>query len=53
VAARRQTWPYGSFHGRQPEAPERYLNEFVFRFDRRWHETSPSRSTPFGVAIKG
>ena len=29
----------GTFHGVSPKHLQRYLDEFVFRFDRRWRET--------------
>jgi hypothetical protein len=28
----------GSFHGVSPKHRQRYLNEFVFRFNQRWQE---------------
>ena len=34
-----KTWLRGTFHGVSPKHLQRYLNEFVFRFDRRWQET--------------
>ncbi len=33
-----KTWLRGTFHGVSPKHLQRYLNEFVFRFDRRWQE---------------
>jgi ISXO2-like transposase domain len=33
-----KTWLRGTFHGVSPKHLQRYLDEFVFRFDRRWHE---------------
>jgi len=34
-----KTWLRGTFHGVSPKHLQRYLDEFVFRFDRRWQET--------------
>ncbi len=34
-----KTWLRGTFHGVSPKHLQRYLNKFVFRFDRRWQET--------------
>jgi hypothetical protein len=34
-----KTWLRGTFHGVSPKYLPRYLDEFVFRFDRRWRET--------------
>jgi transposase-like protein len=34
-----KTWLRGTFHGVSPKHLQRYLDEFVFRFDRRWKET--------------
>jgi transposase-like protein len=34
-----KTWLRGTFHGVSPKHLQRYLDEFVFRFDRRWRET--------------
>ena len=34
-----KTWLRGTFHGVSPKHLQRYLDEFVFRFDRRWEET--------------
>jgi transposase-like protein len=34
-----KTWLEGTFHGVSPKHLQRYLDEFVFRFDRRWQET--------------
>ena len=33
-----KTWLRGTFHGVSPKHLQRYLDEFVFRFDRRWEE---------------
>jgi hypothetical protein len=33
-----KTWLRGTFHGVSPKHLQRYLDEFVYRFDRRWHE---------------
>ena len=33
-----KTWLRGTFHGVSPKHLQRYLDEFVFRFDRRWQE---------------
>jgi len=33
-----KTWLRGTFHGVSPKHLQRYLDEFVFRFDRRWRE---------------
>lgn len=33
-----KTWLKGTFHGVSPKHLQRYLDEFVYRFDRRWHE---------------
>jgi hypothetical protein len=34
-----KTWLTGTFHGVSPKHLQRYLDEFVFRFDHRWRET--------------
>ena len=34
-----KTWLRGTFHGVSPKHLQRYLDEFVFRFDHRWQET--------------
>ena len=34
-----KTWFRGTFHGVSPKHLQRYLDEFAFRFDRRWRET--------------
>jgi hypothetical protein len=34
-----KTWLRGTFHGVSPKHLQRYLDEFTFRFDRRWRET--------------
>jgi hypothetical protein len=33
-----KTWLRGTFHGVSLKHLQRYLDEFVFRFDRRWKE---------------
>jgi hypothetical protein len=33
-----KTWLCGTFHGVSPKHLQSYLDEFVFRFDRRWKE---------------
>jgi len=33
-----KTWLRGTFHGVSPKHLQRYLDEFSYRFDRRWHE---------------
>jgi len=33
-----KTWLRGTFHRVSPKHLQRYLDEFVFRFDRRWKE---------------
>ena len=33
-----KTWLRGTFHGVSPKPLQRSLDEFVFRFDRRWQE---------------
>ena len=33
-----KTWLRGTFHGVSGKHLQRYLNEFVYRFDRRWRE---------------
>jgi hypothetical protein len=33
-----KTWLRGTFHGVSPKHLQRYLDEFVFRFERRWQE---------------
>jgi len=33
-----ETWLRGTFHGVSPKHLQRSLDEFVFRFDRRWKE---------------
>jgi hypothetical protein len=33
-----KTWLRGTFHGVSPKHLQRYRDEFVFRFDRRWQE---------------
>jgi len=32
------TWLRGTFRGVSPKHLRRYLDEFVYRFDRRWRE---------------
>jgi len=39
-----KTWLRGTFHGISPKHLQRYLDEFVFRFNRRWRETEIFRS---------
>jgi len=34
-----KTWIRGTFHGVSPKHLQRYLEEFNYRFDRRWRET--------------
>jgi hypothetical protein len=34
-----KTWLRGTFHGVSPKHLQRYLDEFVFRFNRHWEET--------------
>jgi transposase-like protein len=36
-----KTWLRGTFHGVSPKHLQRYLDEFSYRFDRRWHEGEP------------
>ncbi len=38
VASNLKTWLRGTFHGVSPKHLPRYLDEFSYRFDRRWHE---------------
>lgn len=33
-----KTWLKGTFHGVSPKHLQRYLDEFTYRFDRRWKE---------------
>jgi transposase-like protein/ribosomal protein L37AE/L43A len=33
-----KTWLLGTFHGVSPKHLQRYLDEFSYRFDRRWQE---------------
>ncbi len=33
-----KTWLRGTFHGVSPKHLQRYRDEFVYRFDRRWRE---------------
>ena len=33
-----KTWLRGAYHGVSPKHLQRYLNEFQFRFNQRWHE---------------
>jgi transposase-like protein len=33
-----ETWLRGTFHGVSPKHLQRYLDEFSYRFDRRWRE---------------
>ena len=33
-----KAWLRGTFHGVSPKHLQRYLDEFVYRFDRRWRE---------------
>jgi len=33
-----KTWLRGTFHGVSSKHLQRYLDEFSYRFDRRWHE---------------
>jgi hypothetical protein len=37
-----KTWLQGTFHGVSPKHLQRYLDEFVYRFDRRWIEAALS-----------
>ena len=39
-----KTWLLGAFHGVSPNHLQRYLDEFVFRFNRRWREPEVSYS---------
>lgn len=39
VASNLKTWLRGTFHGVSSKHLARYLDEFSFRFDRRWQET--------------
>jgi len=39
AAASSKTWLRGTFHGVSPKHLQRYLDEFAFRFDRRWRKT--------------
>ncbi len=34
-----KTWLRGAYHGVSPKHLQRYLDEFQFRFNKRWHET--------------
>ena len=34
-----KTWIRGTFHGVSRKHLQRYLEEFTYRFDRRWKET--------------
>ena len=34
-----KTWLRGTFHGVSGKHLQRYLDEFAYRFDRRWRET--------------
>jgi ribosomal protein L37AE/L43A/transposase-like protein len=38
VASNLKTWLRGTFHGVSPKHLPRYLDEFAYRFDRRWRE---------------
>jgi transposase-like protein len=38
VASNLKTWLRGTFHGVSPKHLNRYLDEFNYRFDRRWRE---------------
>ena len=38
VFGNRKTWLRGTFHGVSGKHLQRYLDEFVYRFDRRWRE---------------
>jgi transposase-like protein/ribosomal protein L37AE/L43A len=38
VASNLKTWLRGTFHGVSPKHLPRYLDEFSYRFDRRWRE---------------
>lgn len=38
VASNLKTWLRGTFHGVSPKHLPRYLDEFTYRFDGRWHE---------------
>jgi hypothetical protein len=33
-----KTWLRGAYHAVSPKHLQRYLNEFEFRFNKRWHE---------------
>jgi transposase-like protein len=37
-----KTWLQGTFHGVSPKHLQRYLDEFVYRFNRRWREDALS-----------
>ena len=37
-----KTWLKGTFHGVSPKHLQSYLDEFVYRFDRRWREDALS-----------
>jgi hypothetical protein len=47
-----KTWLTRTFHGVSPKHLQRYLDEFVFRFDRRWRETELDAPKP-GAGGKG
>ena len=42
-----KTWLRGTLHGVSPKHLQRYLDEFSYRFDRRWHE-----SDLFGLVLR-
>jgi hypothetical protein len=40
VFGKLKTWLRGTFHGVSPKHLQRYLDEFVFRFNRCWKENT-------------
>ena len=45
-----KTWAKGMFHGLRKRHLQRYLNEFVFRWNRRRHMRS-AFDTLFGIGV--
>jgi len=44
-------WALGTFHGLRPQHLRRYLDEYVFRWDRRRH-TVPASDTLLGIGAR-
>jgi hypothetical protein len=48
VASNLKIWLRGTFHRVTPKHLPRYLDEFSYRFDRRWREDEASAFAPTG-----